>query len=58
MIGLLRMVRWARNPPSWRMVRLGLAVIAACLALVAAERLGWWPDAARLEPAHHGLRRR
>jgi hypothetical protein len=41
---LLRMTRWARNPPSTRRVILFFAVLAACLALFAVERLIGWPD--------------
>ena len=41
---LLRMSRWARNPPGTRRVLLVFAVIAACLALYGIERLGLWPD--------------
>ncbi len=41
---LLRMARWARRPPSAKRVKLGLAVIAICVALFAIERLVGWPD--------------
>ncbi|MCE6952740.1 hypothetical protein LAZ40_24300 [Cereibacter sphaeroides] len=44
-IWFLRMMRWARNPPSAGRVKLVLAVLAACLALVAVERLAGWPEA-------------
>jgi hypothetical protein len=40
---LMHMSRWARNPPSWRSVRLVLAVIAACLLLVGIEHVWGWP---------------
>jgi hypothetical protein len=43
-IWFLRMARWARNPPSPRAVRGLLLVIAVCLALVAVEAAGLWPD--------------
>jgi len=38
------MARWARRPPSAKRVKLGLAVIAICVALFAIERLVGWPD--------------
>lgn len=41
---LLRMAVWARRPPSWQRVVLGLIVIGLCLALVAVERFVGWPD--------------
>jgi hypothetical protein len=41
---LLRMKRLAQHPPSWGRVLLGLAVIAAVLAVAGAEALGLWPD--------------
>jgi hypothetical protein len=41
---LLRMTRWAQNPPSTRRVIFFFAVLAACLALFAFERLIGWPD--------------
>lgn len=41
---LLRMAKWARNPPSERMVKLVLGVIAVCLVLAGAEWLGLLPD--------------
>lgn len=46
---LIRASRWARNPPSPRMVKLVFAIIALGLALVALEKLGLWPDWATLE---------
>jgi hypothetical protein len=48
---LLRMRRWAQNPPSGRTVMLGLALIAALLALYFAERAGLLPDWMALDPA-------
>ncbi len=42
---LLRMARWARNPPSPGRVKLVLAVVALCLLLLAIERLFGWPEA-------------
>ncbi len=40
---LLRMSRWARNPPSEKKVKLVIGVIVLCLILVAVERLFGWP---------------
>lgn len=44
MIWLLRIGNWLRNPPSPGRVKLVLAVVAMCFALVAIEKLGLWPD--------------
>jgi hypothetical protein len=44
------MAQWARNPPSPARVKLVLAVIALCLAIVAIERWVGWPDWMSLEP--------
>ena len=41
---LLRMARWARNPPSEGRVKFVFAIIAICLALVAIEYFFGWPD--------------
>ena len=41
---LMRMYRWAKNPPSMRQVIGLLAIIGVCLALVGIEALGLWPD--------------
>ncbi len=49
MIWLLRASRWSRRPPSAARVKLVLAVIAACLLIVAAERFGLWPDWATMD---------
>ncbi|WP_265500726.1 hypothetical protein [Paracoccus beibuensis] len=49
LIWLLRAARWARHPPSAKMVKLVLAVVAAGLALLALEKLGLWPDWATLD---------
>ncbi|MDP5307907.1 hypothetical protein [Paracoccus spongiarum] len=49
LIWLLRASKWARNPPSARRVRLVLAIVALAIGVVVLERLGWWPDWARLE---------
>lgn len=46
---LLRMSGWARHPPSWRRVLIGLVVLGLCLALFGLERAGLWPDALTLD---------
>ncbi|MCV6586881.1 MAG: hypothetical protein OIF47_15225 [Marinibacterium sp.] len=55
---LLRMSRWARNPPSTRRVVLVFGVIALCLLIAGIEAMGWWPDWANAErmPRRPGLR--
>lgn len=45
----LRMVRWAKNPPSEKQVLGVLAIVAMCLLLFAIEKLGLWPDWATAE---------
>ncbi len=40
----LRMARWARNPPSTRMVIMVLGIIAFCIALFAVEYFLGWPE--------------
>ena len=45
LIGLLRMAKWARKPPSAKMVRLGAVVLALCLVLLGIEYIFGWPDA-------------
>ncbi|MBU3029787.1 hypothetical protein [Paracoccus marinaquae] len=49
LIWLLRASKWARNPPSARMVRLVLAIVALAIAIVVLEKMGWWPDWAKME---------
>lgn len=49
MVWLLRAVKWARNPPSAKMVKLVFAVIGFALLLALLEWLGWWPQWATLE---------
>ncbi len=44
LIWLVRMARWARNPPSARQVILVLGIIAFCLALAGIELFVGWPD--------------
>lgn len=41
----LRMSRWARHPPSWRQVKLVVAVVAVCILIVVLERIFGWPEA-------------
>jgi len=41
---LLRMARWARNPPSQKRVLTVVVVVVICLLIVGIERLGLWPD--------------
>ncbi|MCA0921617.1 hypothetical protein [Pseudooceanicola nanhaiensis] len=41
---LLRMARWARNPPSPGRVRLVLIVVAICLAVVLLEQVFGFPE--------------
>lgn len=45
LVWLMRMSRWARHPPPLWKVILVVAVIAACVALVAVETWIGWPDA-------------
>ncbi|WP_324754736.1 hypothetical protein [Roseovarius sp. Pro17] len=42
---LLRMTRWAQNPPSAGRVKFVLAIVIVCIALYAVERMYGWPDA-------------
>jgi len=41
---LLMAKRWAQNPPSMGRVKLVAAVIAICVLVVLAEKLGLTPD--------------
>lgn len=41
---LLRMAKWARNPPSEKRVKLVFGVVLACLLLVGIEYLFGFPD--------------
>lgn len=45
---LMRMAKWARNPPSAARVILVLAVLAACFLLWGIEQIWGWPDALRV----------
>lgn len=49
LIWLLRASRWARNPPSARMVGLVLVIVAAGLSIAVLEWLDLWPEWARLD---------
>lgn len=49
LIWLLRASKWARHPPSARMVRLVLLIVAGGAAIALLQWLGWWPDWATLE---------
>lgn len=42
-IWLIRMARWARNPPSAARVKLVLAAVVLCIAIVALERVFGFP---------------
>jgi hypothetical protein len=42
---LVRMARWARNPPSAGQVKLVFGVIALCLLIFGYEWLFGWPEA-------------
>lgn len=44
-IWLLRMAKWARNPPSWGRVKLVVGVVAICLIIVGIEFFFGWPEA-------------
>ncbi|MFY0661014.1 MAG: hypothetical protein JXR15_11005 [Shimia sp.] len=46
---LLRMSKWARNPPSEARVKLVLGVVVACVVLVLIEKFIGWPDMLTLE---------
>lgn len=40
----LRMVKWARNPPSMKQVKFMGAILAIVLVIVGLDMLGLWPD--------------
>ncbi|NNK15271.1 MAG: hypothetical protein HKP51_00025 [Sulfitobacter sp.] len=48
-IWLLRMSKWARNPPSATRVKLVFGIIAAAAIIWGIEWMGWWPDWATAE---------
>jgi len=43
-IWLLRAKKWLENPPSWKRVRLGMAITAVCFALYGIEQFFGWPE--------------
>jgi len=47
---LLRMAKWARNPPGPGRVRLMLIVFGLVILIAGIEYLFGWPDALSLEP--------
>ncbi|WBU57587.1 hypothetical protein [Paracoccus sediminicola] len=49
LIWLLRASRWARKPPSMKMVKLVYGLVAAAIVIVVLEKSGYWPDWATLE---------
>ena len=42
---LLRMARWAQNPPSENKVKFVFAIIGICLVLWGIDRIWGWPEA-------------
>lgn len=46
---LLRMSRWARNPPSEKRVKLVFGIILVALVILGVEWMGWWPEWAKTE---------
>lgn len=48
---LIRASRWARHPPSARTVKIVAAIVVAGLLIVAAEKMGFWPDWAQVDPS-------
>lgn len=53
---LLRMARWARNPPSWGQAKFLIAVLAICLGIAALSHFGLWPEWAKVDPIRHRWR--
>ena len=41
---LMRAKRWAQNPPSMGRIKLVAAVVAICILIVVAEKMGLTPD--------------
>jgi len=54
---LVRMRRWAQNPPSMRKVIFVVSIIALCLVLFAIERIWGWPDWLTVQPIGQGMGR-
>ncbi len=50
---LLRMARWAQNPPSDKRVVFVLGIAAVCIALFLIERYVGWPDYLSPDPKSH-----
>ena len=48
-IWFIRMSKWARNPPSKRMVKLVFGILAVAIAIFLIERYIGWPDWLSLE---------
>lgn len=51
---LLRMSKWARNPPSEKKVKLVIGIIVICLILFAIERWIGVPDWMQMELPRRG----
>lgn len=49
LIWLIRASKWARHPPSARMVKLVLSIVAIAIVIIVLEKLGWWPEWATME---------
>ncbi|MCF3594316.1 hypothetical protein LZG00_09915 [Rhodobacteraceae bacterium LMO-12] len=47
---LLRMSKWARHPPSTRMVIMVAGIIVVALVIAGIEHFIGWPDALSMEP--------
>jgi hypothetical protein len=56
MLWLLRMKRWADNPPSCGQVKLVFGILLASALLYAYEYFYGWPDFLTLEPIGRGNR--
>ena len=41
---MIRMTKWARNPPGEKQVRLFFLVVAICLVLFGIDRIFGWPE--------------
>ena len=54
-IWLMRMARWARNPPSPARMKLMAAVGVLGLAIWGIEAMGWWPEWAKTERIKRGF---
>jgi hypothetical protein len=51
---LMRMAKWARRPPSMLHVKIAAVAFLAAIVIVVVDKLGYWPDWAKLNP--RGLR--